>query len=229
MLIGSGVAATAAALGIDLAINPTLAIGAGPVVWPNGSVNMPTVTSGFGPRDGSWHYGTDFVGFSTIRAVEGGTVTVAGTPSGWSNGGVQVWIDHGGYLSRSLHMVAGSLTVSVGQTVYAGSALGTMGATGNAQGVHLHFEVDPGGGQIDPVPFLNARVTGLQPTFPMEDNMIKISSPNRGTALVGPGYVRQLTTQEEIDNSGPLVSASYNGNDRQFDLWRSMAVGGTRT
>ncbi|MFB7843104.1 M23 family metallopeptidase [Microbacterium sp. NPDC056052] len=226
MLIGGGVAATAAALGVDLAINPTLAMGAGPVVWPNGSATQPTVTSPFGPRDGGWHYGTDFIGFSAIRAVEGGTVTDVGK---WGNGGNQVWINHGGYVSRYLHMVDGSMPVSVGQTVYAGTILGTMGATGNAEGVHLHFEVDPGNGQIDPVPFLTARVTGLQPTLPLEDNMIKISSPNRGTALVGPGYVRQLTTQEEIDNSGPMVSASYNGNDRQFDLWRSMAVGGTRT
>ena len=56
--------------------------------------------------------------------------------------------------------------------------------------------------------------------------MYRIQSPNRGIALVGAGYYRQLTSNEEVEQSSPLISAHYSGNDRQFDLWVSMSMGG---
>lgn len=59
-----------------------------------------------------------------------------------------------------------------------------------------------------------------------EDEMIRIQAPNRGIALIGPGYYRPLGNDEEVNNSGPLISAHHTGNDRQFDLWVSMAIQG---
>lgn len=56
--------------------------------------------------------------------------------------------------------------------------------------------------------------------------MIRIQSPARGIALVGPGYFRLLRNNEEVQNSDPLIVKHVNGNDRQFDLWRSMALDG---
>lgn len=64
------------------------------------------------------------------------------------------------------------------------------------------------------------------PNLSEEDYMIRIQSPNRGIALIGTGYYRHLTSDEEVINSEPLISKHLNGNDRQFDLWVSMAVGG---
>lgn len=59
-----------------------------------------------------------------------------------------------------------------------------------------------------------------------EDLMIRIQSTNRGIALVGAGYFYGIQNEEELFNTGPLISAHYSGNDRQFDLWVAMAVQG---
>lgn len=105
-----------------------------------------------------------------MRAIAAGTVKVVGTPSGWSGGGRQVWIQHDGFYSRSLHL--SSYSVKNGQRVNEGDIIGVMGATGNVTGVHLHLEIAygtlsyNGGTQIDPVPFIRARVsTGNWPAY----------------------------------------------------------------
>lgn len=54
--------------------------------------------------------------------------------------GIGVVIDHGGGVwSTYAHM--SSVSVSVGQNVAAGTKIGTMGASGNATGRHLHFSI----------------------------------------------------------------------------------------
>lgn len=157
-------------------------------VWPNGSKTKPYVSSGFGARNlanpnaSKFHRGMDTVGFSTVRAVEDGVVRVVGTPGGWSGGGTQVWIQHDGFFSRSLHLA--SYTVRVGQQVKAGDPIGVMGRTG-AIDIHLHLEISPGTvhysntGQIDPVPFITNRIgsfaggetTAPPAPVPEEDDM----------------------------------------------------------
>lgn len=134
------------------------------ILWPNGSTTRPPIASGFGPRvapkpgASKDHKGTDFTGYGTVRAIADGTVTHVGTPSGWEGGGVQVWIQHDGFRTRSMHLAKGSTLVSVGDKVRAGDGLGTMGMTGTATGVHHHLEVIVNGEQIDPVPFITARL-----------------------------------------------------------------------
>ncbi|MGP5396372.1 M23 family metallopeptidase [Arthrobacter rhombi] len=63
-------------------------------------------------------------------------------------------------------MVHGSLKVKVGDTVAAGTALGTEGNTGNSAGAHLHFQVAKPGTRtneptykhvIDPLPVLKSK------------------------------------------------------------------------
>lgn len=133
-------------------------------LWPDGTTVRPHVSSPFGPRvapvpgASKVHKGTDFTGFATVRAIAAGTVVQVGTPGGWTGGGTQVWIQHDGFLSRSLHLIKGSPVVHVGQKVEAGDALGSMGRTGTASGVHLHLEIVVNGVQIDPVTFIFARL-----------------------------------------------------------------------
>lgn len=103
------------------------------------------------------------VGFREVKAIESGQVKVIGTPSGWLAGGTQVWIQHDGYFSRSLHLA--SYSVRSGQFVRAGETIGIMGTTPHVD-LHLHLEISPGNvhysntGQVDPVAFISARIGG---------------------------------------------------------------------
>ena len=117
-----------------------------------------TVTSCYGPRWGTLHAGIDFAmpDGTPIRAAAAGTVVKAGDAGdGYGN---SVFIDHhNGYLTHYAHQ--SRLIVSVGDQVAAGQIIGYEGATGDATGPHLHFEVHQGAmwNQIDPAPFLRAR------------------------------------------------------------------------
>ncbi|MGV9001810.1 MAG: M23 family metallopeptidase [Candidatus Saccharimonadaceae bacterium] len=136
--------------------------GNGTFVAPIKSDNI-VITSGAGQRAryskflGRYvnriHFGLDLVGGSQIVAVSAGTVTIA--QDGLDGLGTAVKIDHGnGTQTLYGHMVKGSLKVSVGQAVKAGQTLGTMGETGDADGVHVHFEVWLNDVRINPYPFL---------------------------------------------------------------------------
>ena len=55
-----------------------------------------------------------------------------------------------------------SWTVQIGQRVFAGDQIATIGNRGYSTGPHLHFEVLLGGtSQTDPVPWLAARGVSL--------------------------------------------------------------------
>ncbi|MFF5174815.1 M23 family metallopeptidase [Micromonospora sp. NPDC000089] len=116
------------------------------------------ITSCYGQRWGTLHAGIDFAmpAGTPIHAAAAGTVVKAGDAGdGYGN---SVFIDHGnGYLTHYAHQ--SSLKVSVGEKVAAGEVIGYEGATGDATGPHLHFEVHQGQmwNQIDPAPFLRAR------------------------------------------------------------------------
>lgn len=153
------------------------------MLWPNGSKIRPYVSSSFGPRRApvagasTYHRGTDFSHtFQRIRAIAAGRVVNVGAVPGWSAGGTQVWIQHDGFFSKSLHMVNGSPVVRAGDWVSEGQDLGQMGRTGTATDTHLHLELTPGAvhyantGQVDPVAFITNRLAesagGVTPTVP---------------------------------------------------------------
>ncbi|MEV1074261.1 M23 family metallopeptidase [Micromonospora parva] len=119
------------------------------------------VTSCYGQRWGTLHAGIDLAlpSGTPIRAAAAGTVTQAGDASdGYGN---SVFVDHGnGYLTHYAHQ--SRIAVTVGQAVKAGQVIGYEGATGDATGPHLHFEVHQGmWNQIDPAPFMRARGVDL--------------------------------------------------------------------
>ncbi|GAA2183879.1 M23 family metallopeptidase [Micromonospora lupini] len=120
-----------------------------------------SVTSCFGERWGTLHAGIDLAlpSGTPIHAAAAGTVTQAGDAAdGYGN---SVFIDHGnGYLTHYAHQ--SRIAVTVGQKVKAGQVIGYEGATGDATGPHLHFEVHQGmWNQIDPAPFMRAHGVDL--------------------------------------------------------------------
>ncbi len=119
------------------------AVGSGAFTWP--------AQNHFLSGNDYWsgHLGIDIAAGegAPIYAADSGVVTVAG----WSNYGYgnMVQIDHGnGYSTLYAHLSA--IFVSVCQSVSRGGQIGNAGATGNADGAHLHFEVRKGGGNINP-------------------------------------------------------------------------------
>jgi len=121
------------------------------------------LTSRFGECSSLWshcHTGLDFAAptGTPIHAVANGTVTEVGSAGAYGNrtivtleDGTELWYCH-----------QTSFSVTTGQQVRAGEVIGTVGATGNVTGPHLHLEVRPGAG--DPVdPFAAIVAHGLRP------------------------------------------------------------------
>lgn len=119
------------------------------------------VTSVFGEwRESYSHNGVDFSGTgynSPIYAIADGVVTQAANAcsscSLWDLG-TYIVIDHGNnYYSIYMHMVVGSLTVSVGDTVTMGQQIGGMGSTGWSTGTHLHLGFAVGEPMVESVTY----------------------------------------------------------------------------
>lgn len=118
----------------------------------------------------SGHTGVDVnigVAGKSIVAVKDGTVVTStalkNSSGGYRSYGEYVIIRHNdGTATLYAHMLAGSRTVSSGQTVKQGQVIGTVGSTGNSTGTHLHFEVRVLSGSsgtysykvVNPLPYL---------------------------------------------------------------------------
>lgn len=112
-----------------------MTLSASGLIWPTVSH---TVTSPYGMRWGRMHEGIDIAASvgTPIYAVKAGTVTWAGTESGYGN---YICVTHDdGFQSCNGH--ASRISVRKGQKVEQGAQLGTTGNTGASRGPHLHFE-----------------------------------------------------------------------------------------
>lgn len=125
----------------NVSINPSGRFG-----WPSASRR---ISSYFGPRWGGYHYGIDISGprGTAIYAADSGVVTFSGFSGGY---GRTVIIDHGGGVS-TLYAHNSSNLVSVGTRVTKGQQIARMGATGNATGSHVHFEIRINGTRVNPM------------------------------------------------------------------------------
>lgn len=117
-----------------------------------------------------YHTGLDLVASSgtPIYAPADGKVVHAGPGGSYGN---MTKIQHaGGVVTLYGHQT--SIKVSVGQSVKRGQQIGTVGATGNVTGPHLHWEVlvpgvdnpfvggqDQGPGMVDPAGWMQGKVT----------------------------------------------------------------------
>jgi Peptidase family M23 len=122
-----------------------------------------TVTATFGMCSDLWsscHTGVDLAapaGTPIYAAHAGRVETVGYDGDGYGNytvistGNVDVYYAH-----------QTSTQVRAGQVVAAGQPIGTVGATGNTTGDHLHFEIRVNDQAVDPEPFMTARGIDLR-------------------------------------------------------------------
>ncbi|HEY4552459.1 MAG TPA: M23 family metallopeptidase [Bacillaceae bacterium] len=123
--------------------------GTGSFAWP---ASGGYISSKMGQRWGKTHKGIDIARPSnyTIKAADNGVVVSAGWDGGYGN---KIVIDHqNGFRTVYAHLA--SISVSPGQTVERGSAIGVMGSTGQSTGIHLHFEVYQNGSLKNPLDYL---------------------------------------------------------------------------
>jgi murein DD-endopeptidase MepM/ murein hydrolase activator NlpD len=134
------------------------------------------LSSGFGWRGaldaGRQHNGLDLAnpngGF--IYAAGDGRIRYADYRGGYGN---VVEIDHGqGVRTLYAHLSEIDQRLRPGDRVSGGTAIARMGATGNATGVHLHYEVWIGGLLVDPLHY------GRPPVY--------VSAPARETVMLPP-------------------------------------------
>jgi murein DD-endopeptidase MepM/ murein hydrolase activator NlpD len=107
------------------------------------------IGDGFGPRGNRFHAGIDIPAAkgTPVGAAAGGRVVFAAVGGDF---GKLVVIEHGhGVRTRYAHL--SRIRVRVGEYVNARETIGLVGATGEATGPHLHFEVLVRGANVDPL------------------------------------------------------------------------------
>jgi murein DD-endopeptidase MepM/ murein hydrolase activator NlpD len=99
-----------------------------------------------------FHSGIDITNAENtpIQATADGEVVQAGWMDRYGNG---VVVSHSQQL-ETLYAHMARVRVKSGQMVTRGDILGDMGRTGNATGVHLHYEVRLNGRPVNPMPYM---------------------------------------------------------------------------
>src|SRR3569623_139282 len=106
------------------------------------------------------HMGVDLAAPSgtPVYASADGTVGKAEWFGGY---GYYIQIEHGGDIeTRYGHLSA--YAVAAGDHVHKGELIGYVGATGDATGPHLHYEVRIAGDAVDPMPYLEGSNGAVQ-------------------------------------------------------------------
>jgi peptidoglycan hydrolase-like protein with peptidoglycan-binding domain len=118
-----------------------------PLAWP---MTAPVVGDHFGPRGNRFHAGVDLPAptGTPVYAARSGKVIWAG----WKDGGwgFLVIVSHG-HRERSMYAHLSRIDVRAGVWIGQGVRVGLVGATGDATGPHLHFEVRVRGAAVDPL------------------------------------------------------------------------------
>ncbi len=192
------------------AVHPPLT--AGRYVFPVYGPSSYTDTFGAPRGDiaSGWHHGDDIFGQvgQPLLAVADGTVFSVG----WNDlGGNRLWLrDRQGNQFYFAHLSAFSTAARNGAHVRAGTVVGFMGQTGDAESTppHLHFEIHPVSllyldydGAVNPTPYLDAwkRLEDLK--FPISAGWAPIvpggaRAPQAGAILLG---VSDISTADGLD------------------------------
>ncbi len=185
------------------------------------------VTAIYGQRGQYWangHKGIDFVSDEGyVYAPTDGTVrVVAFDAGGWGQ-----YVSLGDALgSRHLlcHMVRGSVTVRAGQTVRAGDRIGTIGATGNVTGPHLHYELHDSEGEVLDV----TKYIGIQNRIGSFDSQDFVLRETEAVTMVyntvaeAPAYARE--TLQKLVNKQYLVGDEQGNLKLSEDMIRILVI-----
>lgn len=158
------------------------------------------VSSGYGPRWGTFHAGLDFAApiGTPIYAAADGVVVEGRERYNVSGFGSWIWLDCQDSAGKDFiygHVKHDGIMVKAGDRVRAGQQIGVVGNEGQSTGPHLHFEVwgSPGrlgGAHQDPAPYLaNAAQPGQSSARPVGKQGggiygIDISEHNDGLSCV---------------------------------------------
>ncbi len=128
------------------------------------------LSSGFGYRGTATGGGRNHKGIDLANRA-GGYIFSAGQGHIVSNGrrngyGNTIEIDHGnGVRTLYGHMAQTNTRLRPGTWVAAGTAIGRMGQTGNASGIHLHYELTINGQHANPLQYGNQPYS-YSPAYP---------------------------------------------------------------
>ncbi len=161
---------------------------------------------------GGWHHGEDiFSPLGTpLLAVADGTIFSVG----WNDiGGWRLWLrDRLGNEFYYAHLSAYSPLAVNGGQVRAGDVLGFMGETGDASGVHLHFEIHPVSllslgyhGVVAAYPFLNAWRRAEDVSFDAGRAYVPFDGPAGSRGVLAPPAGVVLLEASDISSSSGLT------------------------
>ena len=172
-----------------------------------------TVTSNYGPRWGRNHNGIDIAAPSgtAVRAAACGTVSLAGSQSGYGN---MVCITHNSRFSTCYAHLS-RFGVDSGAQVRQGQVIGYVGCTGSCTGPHVHFETRVNGQAQDPRAYLrgasipgkasvstaNARSTANVGGPDLPEDVLEQSASTQTTAgyeAVTPAPAAETVTAETV-------------------------------
>ncbi|GAB2657800.1 M23 family metallopeptidase [Nocardia goodfellowii] len=175
-----------------------------PRFWPLAAGTY-TITSGFGPRAGGFHYGLDFaapVGTPCYAPADG--VCVEGAERTEVQGfGRWVWLDCQAAVGADFVIGHGDPAVRRGDPVRAGQLIGFVNSHGDSSGPHAHVEVwtapgRVGGRAIDPAGWF----AGAQHPPPGDEELMALTFVNfegktvdAATALY---WIDRRTQQNEV-------------------------------
>jgi murein DD-endopeptidase MepM/ murein hydrolase activator NlpD len=220
---------------------------AGHYVFPVYGDSAYADTFGAPRADVAWHHGDDIFAplGAPVLAVADGTVFSVG----WNQiGGWRLWLrDLAGNEFYYAHLSAYSPYALNNVQVRAGTVLGFVGDTGDAEGTpyHLHFEIHPVGllglgydGAVDPTPYLDAwqrlqdisfsaagawlpglvRLTGSRAPEPGAI-LLQITDISSASGL-DPGSLRRALAPVSRDGRAPADDSSPSASARVGDLGR---------
>lgn len=180
----------------------------------------------------SYHKAIDIVGtghtVDDVVAVSDGTVEIAVSTVTTNNKKARGTASYGNFVkirhddgTKSLyaHLKPGSVNLKSGDRISEGDKIGTMGNTGNAQGVHLHFEVrNSDETRINPNDYISKKqAEPVVDSSNSSESKVTSDAPmpsldNKSTNNVTTGSSITNKGVEKVPNSSDKIASSIDSN-----------------